>query len=349
MNLIIDPQLKQDLHKAHLRYTSTDQPGLIRKKYGKGFKHFSDEGKPITDQSVIERINGLVIPPAWKEVWICSEDNGHLQATGIDEKGRKQYLYHPDWKKLVQENKFQKMAFFGNHLPEIREKITNDILIKELVREKILATVVWLLEHTFIRIGNEEYAKENSSYGLTTLKNKHATLDGKQVVFEFKGKSGVKHTISVTHPQITKIIRQCIELPGYEIFKYIDEAGQKHYVDSADVNDYLKSITGDDITAKDFRTWGGTLLSAQHLYKLGPADSLEVTKKNLVQTVKKVSNRLGNTTAVCKSYYIHPTIIKTYEDKILIPHFDKVLTSGKTKSGLTKPEHAVITLLEEYS
>lgn len=346
----IDPTLAKDLKKADLRYVSDNTQGISRKKNGEDFAYFDSNNKQITSEQVINRIKQLVIPPAWKDVWICTSPSGYLQATGFDEKGRKQYIYHSDWVALSQENKFNKILSFAEHLPKIREKITRDMAEESLEKDKIIATVIWLLQHTLIRIGNEEYAQENNSFGLTTLRNRHVKVRGKEIQFEFRGKSGIEHTVSVSHPKIAKIIKECIELPGYEIFQFIDAHGQRHTVDSQDVNEYLQTITGEDITAKDFRTWGGTVLGATTLNTIGPALNATEMKKNISQAVKKVSQHLRNTAAVCRTYYIHPTVLKTYETSLLIPHFDhayKLFSPAKTK--MNKQEYATYTLLEKYS
>ncbi|HEX8966220.1 MAG TPA: DNA topoisomerase IB, partial [Patescibacteria group bacterium] len=307
-------------------------------------------GKKISSDTTLERIKALTIPPAWTNVWICPSPTGYLQATGVDDRGRKQYIYHTDWVKQTQENKFNSILDFAEVLPKIRNKIYADMQEEELEKDKIIATVIWLLEHTFIRIGNEEYAKENNSFGLTTLRNRHVKVRGKEVTFEFKGKSGIEHTVSVSHPKIAKIIKECIELPGYEIFQYVNEDGSKHTVDSADVNQYLKMVTGEDITAKDFRTWGATVLSAETLHGLGPAENATQLKKNIATAVKKASSNLRNTATVCRKYYIHPVIIETYQKNILIPHFEKTYASfDREKAKISRPEYATLTLLQKYS
>jgi DNA topoisomerase-1 len=346
----LDPHLAKDLKKADLRYVSDTIKGITRKKAGKNFIYFDPQGKKISYLETIERIQHLTIPPAWKDVWICPSPTGYIQSTGIDDKGRKQYIYHPDWVTLSQENKFNKILSFATFLPKIREKIYRDMSEESLEKDKIIATVIWLLEHTLIRIGNEEYAKENDSFGLTTLRNRHVTIKGKEVQFEFRGKSGVEHTVSINHPKIAHIIKECIELPGYEIFQYINPQGERHAVDSQDVNEYLQQITNEDITAKDFRTWAATVLGATTLHHIGPAVTLPDIKKNIIQTVKKVSQHLHNTEAVCKAYYIHPTVLKTYEKSLLIPHFEYAYrTYPRAKTRMNKGEFATYTLLAKYA
>jgi DNA topoisomerase-1 len=340
--------LTKQLKEEHLSYITDQTPGFFRQKNGKNFAYYDLDGKKIKDEKTIERINRLAIPPAWDQVWISPKANGYLQATGLDAKKRKQYIYHPDWVTISQQNKFAKMVDFGLSLPKIRSRVRYNLQKTDLSKEKILATVIWLLEHTFIRIGNEEYSKENNSYGLTTLRNKHVDIDGTEVTFSFKGKSGVIHELEVNNPTIAKTIKKCIELPGYEIFKYIDDDGNRHVVDSSDVNLFLKDTTEDEFTAKDFRTWGGTSLSALDFYKVGHAEDTKMLKKNIKQTVKKVSQHLGNTVSVCQNYYIHPTVIQTYETNILVPHFARY-AGHKVSDGLAWDEQALIKLLQKYS
>ena len=346
----LDPTLAKDLKKADLRYVSDNTKGITRKPHGENFVYFDTDDKKITSEQILQRIKHLAIPPAWKDVWICSSPSGYLQATGFDEKGRKQYVYHQDWIALSQQNKFNKMLSFAEVLPKIRDRVSRDMAEASLEKDKIIATVIWLLQHTLIRIGNEEYAQENNSFGLTTLRNRHVTIKGKEVTFEFRGKSGIEHTVSISHPKIAKIIKECIELPGYEIFQYVDDYGNRHSVDSQDVNEYLQNLTGEDITAKDFRTWGATLLSATTFHTLGPATTAMDLKKNISQTIKKVSQHLRNTATVCRTYYIHPTVIATYKDEILIPHFEKAYERYENeKTNMNKQEFATYTLLEKYS
>ena len=346
----IDPVLKNELKKAELRYVNHERPGFTRLKRGEGFTYYDVDGNRITDEEVVARIKSLGIPPAWSDVWICPYPTGYLQAVGFDEKKRKQYIYHPDWIALAQENKFNKLESFGQALPHIRSRISRDISREELEREKIIATVIWLLEHTFIRIGNVEYAQENDSYGLTTLRSRHVTIKGKEVTFEFRGKSGVQQSIQIVHPRIVKVIKECVELPGYEIFKYVAENGERYPIDSADVNEYLKIITEKDITAKDFRTWGGTVLCATSLHELGLYESETQGKKNVSQSVKKVSSHLHNTPTVCRNYYIHPVVIDTYHKNLLIPHFEQVYKGfDREKAKMSKEEYATLTLIQKYS
>lgn len=339
--------LLQKIEDADLRYVSESARGYTRLKKGKQFHYFNTEGKKITDEKVVSRINKLRIPPAWRKVWISPSSNTHLQATGLDDKGRKQYIYHPKWIEISSQTKFDKLIDFGLKLPKIRSRVRYDLSGKKLDLKKITATVIWLLEHTFIRIGNEEYARNNDSFGLTTLRNKHVKVDGSKIRFEFKGKSGVQHLINISNPKIVKTIKACSELPGFELFQYVDEKGNRHVIDSGMVNQYLAETAGDKFSAKDFRTWGGTVLSADTLHKLGDYEDEKSLKKKILESVKTVSRHLRNTVAVCRSYYIHPVVFKSYEEKRLIPHFNYGITDGT--SGLHKDEYQVLTLLQKYS
>lgn len=298
---------------------------------------------PPKDQ---ERIKKLVIPPAWTNVKISSDVDSHIQAVGIDGKGKKQYIYHPDWVAYNQRSKFESLQRFSEVLPALRETVAGHMRQHELTKERVLATMIWLLEHTFIRVGNKEYAKENQSYGLTTLRNKHVDVEGNSIKFSFKGKSNVYHELNIKHPRVAATIKKCIELPGYELFQYLDDDGNRRHIDSADVNQYLKDITGEDLSAKDFRTWGGTVLAGDTLYQLGEPTEEVPIEKVLIEAVKEVSRHLGNTVSVCRQYYIHPSIIKSYEKKLLVPHFDKIYKSSKsTPAGLTIEEYAAVSLL----
>ncbi|MDO8269451.1 MAG: DNA topoisomerase IB [Candidatus Levybacteria bacterium] len=345
----LDKEVLKEMRNESLRYITDAIPGFFRQKNRNTFSYYDIEGKKITSEKALERIRNLVIPPAWKDVWISPIANGHLQATGIDDRGRKQYKYHEDWIKITQQNKFSKMIDFGLSLPQIRQKVSYDMKLEGLDKRKIIATVIWLLEHTFIRIGNEEYQKENNSFGLTTLRNKHVKVHGSEIVLRFRGKSGVENLIEVTNPTIAKTIKKCIELPGYELFQYIDDSGTRHVIDSQDVNDFLKEITNDDFTAKDFRTWGATNLSSHIFYRLGEASSPSEIKKNVKETIKRVADHLNNTAAVCRNYYIHPTVIKTYSKKILVPHFNTHKERENKVSGLSWSEEALVQLLKKYS
>ncbi len=349
MAVSIDPKLKKELAKEDLTYSSDKTPGFFRQKSGrKNFIYYDLVGHKIRDKKILERIDSLGIPPAWENVWICPRASGHMQVTGIDEKRRKQYIYHPDWVKLSQQNKFSKIIDFGESLPYIRSSVRHNMLENGHSKKKITATIIWLLENTFIRIGNEEYASENDSFGLTTLRNKHVEVKGNEIKFDFKGKSGVQHEIEISNPVVAKTVKKCIELPGYELFQFIGDDGDRHVVDSSDVNMFLKDVTGDDFTAKDFRTWGGTSIAANNFYQIGHEENKTARKKKVVETIKKVASQLGNTVAVCRSYYIHPTVFQTYDNNILVPHFAYYEHSKPQKRGLSWDEYSLIRLLQKY-
>lgn len=349
MPVKLTPELLRQIEKKNLRYISDSLSGIKRIKDGKKFKYIDPNDVVISNKNTFERIEKLVIPPAWKNVWISPLVSSHLQATGIDQKGRKQYIYHTAWTEICQENKFKELVPFGQTLPKIRRRVQKDLNDNKFHFKNILATVVWLLEHTFIRVGNDEYAKENNSYGLTTLRMKHITINGRKAFFKFKGKSGVDHFVEIDHPRVVKNIKRCIDLPGYELFQFINGDGRKHIIDSADVNRYLQDISGRDISAKDFRTWGATNLSADTLYQLGEFENEVVFKKHVKEAVRKTAGHLRNTPSVCRKYYIHPTVIKSYEEKILIPHFEKTKKKRKEKiPELSLEEFAVLTLIKRF-
>jgi DNA topoisomerase-1 len=297
---------------AGLRYVTDAKPGIQRRKFRNGFRYIAVDGKPVRDAETLGRIKSLVIPPAWTDVWICPIANGHLQATGRDARGRKQSRYHPRWREVRDETKYERMIQFGDALPLIRQRVDHDLALPGLPREKVLATIVRLMETTSIRVGNTEYARENGSYGLTTMRNRHVSVHGATVTFDFKGKSGVHHTIDVQNRRLARIVQQCHDLPGYELFQYLDEAGDRHTVDAADVNDYLHQITGQHFTAKDFRTWAGTVLAAMLLREFEPYQNQTQAKKNVIQAIKTVAERLGNTPSVCRKCYIHPAVLEVY-------------------------------------
>jgi DNA topoisomerase-1 len=300
---------------AGLVYVSDAMPGIRRKKSGKGFSYFDAAGATIRDKALLKRIRGLVIPPAWTDVWICPNPQGHIQVTARDAKGRKQYRYHSAYRAVRDETKFERLFDFSEILPGIRDKVEKDLAKPGFKREKILATVVRLLEKTLIRIGNEEYAKENRSYGLTTMRQRHVEVEGYSINFEFRGKSGVKHTVRITDRRVARIVQHCQTLPGEELFQYVDPAdGVRRSLDSGDINEYLGTMSGGrEVTAKDFRTWAGTMLAATELRQLGPAESERQAKLNIVKAVDTVAARLGNTRAVCRKYYIHPVILEAYQ------------------------------------
>ena len=297
---------------AGLRYTTDAKPGIARVQHGEGFRYIHADGSPVTDDDTLARIKSLVIPPAWTEVWICAQPNGHLQCTGRDARGRKQSRYHPHWREVRDETKYERMLLFGDALPRIREHVEADLALHGLPREKVLATIVRLIETTFIRVGNEEYARTNKSYGLTTMRTRHVDVHGATITFDFQGKSGVHHTIDLQNKRLARIIKKIQDLPGHELFQYIDHDGNRHQVHSDDVNQYLHDITGEHFTAKDFRTWAGTVLAAMLLREFEPYTTQSQAKKNVVEAIKAVSHRLGNTPSVCRKCYVHPAVLEGY-------------------------------------
>ena len=304
--------------EAGLRYVSDDQPGYTRKAKGDDFEYFDTDGKAIRDETRLLRIRRIGIPPAYKDVWICPSPNGHIQATARDARGRKQYRYHERWREARDENKYDRILVFGHALPKIRRQVNKDMGLHGLPRNKVLATVVHLLGRTFIRIGNEEYARENKSFGLTTMRNRHVDVKGAKLTFSFKGKSGVQHEIDVSDRRLANIIRKLQDLPGQDIFQYEDETGEVRNVDSQDVNDYLQEITGEEFTAKDFRTWAGTVLTAMALNAQGPVENQAQAKKNIKDAIAAVAKILGNTPTVCRKCYVHPVVLESYLDGDMI-------------------------------
>ncbi len=334
--------------RARLRYTSDLEPGIQRVKSGDGFVFKSPRGKVIRSKPLLERVRKLVIPPAWTDVWISTDPNGHLQATGRDVRGRKQYRYHPKWSMVRDENKFGRIVSFGKKIPAIRKSIQEHLALPGLPREKVLATVVQLLEKTLIRIGNVEYAKANNSYGLTTLKDNHVKISGSKLKFQFRGKSGKEFSVGIENRRLAKIIRKCQELPGQRLFQY-QENGECKAVESADVNEYLRNIAGEEFSAKDFRTWAGTVLAALALQEFESFDSETQAKKNVVEAIRNVAKRLGNTPAICRKCYIHPVVMDAYLNgemaAILKKRTEKELVENLTE--LSPEEAAVLAFLEK--
>jgi DNA topoisomerase I len=304
--------------EAGLRYVGDHMAGIRRRRTGQSFFYIDKTGEKLADPKTLARIQKLAIPPAWKDVWICASPNGHLQATGIDARGRKQYRYHTGWRAIRDETKYNRMIAFGRALPAIRDRVRRDLERDGLPREKILATIVRLLETTLIRIGNREYARENASFGLTTLRNKHIAVEGSTVHFEFRAKSGKMRTLELKDRKLAGIVKRCRELPGYELFQYVDRDGERHSVDSDDVNAYLKETTGADFTAKDFRTWAGTVLAALALREFEAFDSEAAAKRNITCAIEQVAGRLGNTVSICRKCYVHPEVFDAYLDGTLI-------------------------------
>jgi DNA topoisomerase-1 len=339
----------QSARKVGLRYVSDASPGLQRERVDSGFRYRDSSGRVVRDKETLARIKSLVIPPAWNDVWICAVANGHVQVTARDAKGRKQYRYHPLWRSVRDENKYEHLIAFGNALPSIRRQVDKDLSRPGLPRAKILATIVRLLETTMMRVGNEEYARTNGSFGLTTLRDKHVRIDGTRIEFQFRGKSGVKHNIKLADRRLAGIVRRCRDLPGFELFQYLDDEGSRHSVDSADVNEYLRQITGQDYTAKDFRTWAGTLLAALALREFEQFDSQAQAKKNLVRAIESVASRLGNTPTICRKCYIHPAIMETYLEGSMLDAVQRRAEEGLAEHvhELNPEEAAVLALLQQ--
>jgi DNA topoisomerase I len=331
---------------AGLRYVSDQARGIRREMGPLGFKYVGLNGKVVRNAAELKRIRSLAVPPAWTEVWICADPRGHLQATGRDARGRKQYRYHPDWRACRDENKYDRMQQFAAALPDIRKRTEADLARPGLPREKVLATVVQLLEKSLIRVGNDEYAKANRSFGLTTLRNKHVDVKGSTLRFEFRGKSGVEHSVDVNDRRLARIVKQCRDLPGQELFQYIDDDGTHQDVTSQDVNAYLKELSGEDFTAKDFRTWAGTVLAARALREFDDPDSATQAKKNVLQAIEAVAGMLGNTRAVCRKSYIHPAIIDAYMDGSMIDCLRRRGNVRRMISKLRPDEVAVLTILQ---
>jgi DNA topoisomerase-1 len=335
---------------AGLRYITDAGPGITRRKNGQDFSYLGPDGKPITSQAELTRIRALGIPPAYRNVWISPLWNGHLQATGKDAKGRKQYRYHPRWREVRDETKYGRMIAFGEALPQIRKRVDHDLGLRGLPREKMLATIVRLLEETHIRIGNEQYARANASYGLTTLQNTHVDVTGTTVHFHFRGKSGKDHAIDLRDPRLAKIIMRSQELPGEELFEYMGTDGEPHTVSSEDVNAYLQEISGQDFTAKDFRTWAGTALAAQALAECEAANSPRQAKKNITGVIKCVAAALGNTPEICRKCYVHPAILAAYTDGSLREALRGGVNETRAHSqALRDEENAMMDLLRQHN
>lgn len=327
---------------AGLRYIEDRTKGYYRKVAGKGFKYEDYEGKPIKDKDLLERFKKLVIPPAYQDVWIAPYPNNHLQFTGYDDKGRKQYRYHADWNSIRNQAKFYRMQSFAKCLPKIRKQVEQDLKLRGLPFKKVIALVVKLIELTNIRIGNESYAKLYGSFGLSTLKDRHVKFKGSEVKFAFKGKKGVYHEIGLQNKKLANLVKKCQDIPGKELFQYYDEDGKHYCIDSGDVNDYLKNITGEDFTAKDFRTWAGSVHALCAFKNLLDNEGKQ-SKKQIVEVIDEVAKKLGNTRTVCKKYYIHPTVINAYQKGNLV----KYKVRDNAKNSLSKEERLLVKILEK--
>lgn len=343
----VTPDALASAKSAGLRYVSDAGPGLSRRPRGKRFDYFSADGRRVRDPQVLGRIKRLAIPPAWTGVWICPLANGHIQATGRDQRGRKQYRYHSDWRAVRDESKYERVIAFGEALPRIRARVAKDLRERGLTRTKVLAAIVRLLETTLIRIGNEEYARANQSFGLSTMRDKHVRVKGGSLHFEFKGKSGKRHEIDLHDPRLAAIVRQTQDLPGQDLFQYVDDDGAPQRITSDDVNAYLRDVAGSEFSAKDFRTWSGTVLAALALREFEAFATKTEARKNLVQAIERVSQRLGNTPSVCRKCYIHPSILESYLDGVTVQLLQQSTARVEREGGarLNPAEKAVLAFL----
>jgi DNA topoisomerase-1 len=333
-----------------LEYVTDGKPGISRRRLGGAFVYRTARGRRVRDPRELKRIRGLVIPPAWTDVWICPSSRGHIQATGRDARGRKQYRYHPRWRAVRDETKFSRMVAFARILPRLRARVARDLALPGLPRAKVLATVVRLLETTYIRIGNEEYARQNASFGLTTLRGRHVSVNGSTVHFRFRGKSGKDQEVALDDARVARVIRRCRDLTGQDLFKYLDADGARQTIGSSDVNAYLRDIAGDEFTAKDFRTWAGTVLAALALRRLHAADSSTQAKRNIVRAIAETAGQLGNTPAVCRKCYVHPAVLDAYLGGVTL---DTVTAGAKRRASrgrrLRAEEAGVVMLLERWN
>ncbi|HET9922005.1 MAG TPA: DNA topoisomerase IB [Ktedonobacteraceae bacterium] len=346
LDLVTDPV--EAAKAAGLRYVSDKMPGIRRKRAGKHFSYIGVDGKPIHDETTLKRIRSLAIPPAWTDVWISPKPCGHIQATGRDAKGRKQYRYHPQWRKVRDETKYDKMLIFGAALPIIRQHVDADLGLPGLPREKVLATIVRFLDITAIRVGNEEYARENQSYGLTTLLDRHVNVTGSNIRLHFRGKSGKEHTYVLKDKKLARIVRRLQDLPGHELFEYLDEHDEVRSVESSNVNEYLRQVTKEDFTAKDFRTWAGTVIVVESLKDLGEAETQTQAKKNITEAIKEAALHLGNTPTICRKCYVHPAVLDAYMNDTLLKTYGQQEERGQQQefAGLHPEEIALLQFLE---
>jgi DNA topoisomerase-1 len=339
VSLVVDPA--EAARAAGLRYVVDAMPGIRRRKAGKRFAYLDPDGRPVEDEETLARIKALAIPPAWTDVWICPSPRGHVQATGRDARGRKQYRYHPRWRETRDEVKYGKMLAFGEALPAIRAKVDEQLRQRTLSRELVLAAVVRLLDLSYIRIGNEEYARTNKSFGLTTMRDRHATVEGGEIRLRFRGKAGKVHSYDLRDLRLARIVKRCQELPGQDLFQFLDESGTPQAIGSADVNDYLRRISGQDFTAKDFRTWAGTVLAVETLAACEPCETQTDVKHNVVETIKTVAEQLGNTPSICRKCYVHPAVLESYMDGKPA----EIDAEAEGADGLRPAERAVLRLL----
>lgn len=333
---------------AGLLYVGDDMPGITRRRAGSGFSYRDPDGRAVKDKETLSRLRGLAVPPAWTDVWMCPSPEGHIQATGRDARGRKQYRYHPKWREVRDETKYHRMVAFARALPGIRDRVSADMGRRGLPREKVVATVVRLLETSLIRIGNREYARENKSFGLTTLRSRHAKIDGSEIRFRFRAKSGKERDLTLRDRRVARIVKACQDVPGQQLFQYLDSDGERHSVGSADVNAYLREISGVDFTAKDFRTWAGTVLAALALQAFEAFDSEAAARRNITRAIETVAGRLGNTVAICRKCYVHPEIFSAYLDGTLAESLQRQVEADLSHGldGLSAEEAAVLAFLQ---
>ena len=338
--------------RAGLRYVTDGVAGISRRRLGKGWAYHAPSGARIRNPAIRKRLDALAIPPAWTDVWICPDPDGHIQATARDARGRKQYRYHPSYREARDRSKFRRMLAFSEALPVLRERVERDLRASDLSRRQLLATVVRLLDRTLIRVGNDEYVRENRSFGLTTLRRRHVRVKGAQLQFSFRGKSGVEHSVAITDPRLARIVQRSRDLPRQEMFQYLDPFGKRQAVSSDDVNDYLREVSGRDITAKDFRTWGGTMLAAVALRAMGPASSRREADRNVIRVIDAVSERLGNTRAVCRKYYVHPALLHAYHLGLTTPLAPAARRRrgrrGRSAAALRRDEVVVLQFLQHH-
>ncbi len=348
--LRVDKDYERAASMARLVYVNNTEEGISRIRKGKGFSYLFQD-KVVSDHAKLERIRKLAIPPAWTDVWICASEKGHIQATGLDARRRKQYRYHPLWNSLRNETKFHRLYEFGKALPLLRSRVEEDLKTTGLTQGKVLAAVVSLMERTFIRVGNQEYEKSNGSYGLTTLKNRHVSIAGDKILFSFRGKKGIHHDVTLRNRRLARIVAQCHDVPGKELFQYYSGDGSRHPVDSGLVNDYIRDATSQDFSAKDFRTWAGSLHALQEFHKVGEAESDSEAKKNINLVLDSVSNKLGNTRSVCRKYYVHPGLVSLYEEKKLLAYLrdlDRLENNENDNVGLAADETVLMKILRRF-
>ena len=345
--IVTDPV--ESAKAAGLRYVSEGGAGIRRRRTGKGFTYLDAQGRGIRDADTVRRIRALAIPPAWTDVWICPSANGHIQAVGRDARGRKQYRYHARWRQVRDETKYNRMLAFAAALPRIRRRVGEDLGRPGLPREKVLATVVRLLETTLIRVGNEEYARDNGSFGLTTMRGRHVDVSGATLRFQFRGKGGKEHTVDVKDPRLARVVKRCQDLPGHELFQYVDDDGGRQTIDSADVNEYLRTVAGEEFTAKDFRTWAGTVLAALALREVAAFETSAQAKRNITRAIESVARQLGNTPTICRKGYVHPAVIDAYLDGVTVSALKKRTERriGEAVAALAPEEALVLGLLQQ--